>query len=157
MVVRILTTRCTLTSKTTNIWHSNSEDETRRCGEQLAAELRPDGVLLLDGDLGSGKTVLAQGIATGLGIDRREVQSPTFTVVREHSGPGGRLIHADLYRLAAEEVDSVGLDELLAGPGVKVVEWADRLPFVLPGALRLRLTRLAGGGREIRRISSRTQ
>ena len=136
----------------TNTWHSHNEEETRLYGEQLAAELRPDGVVLLDGDLGCGKTVLAQGIAAGLGIDRREVQSPTFTVVREHEGPGGCLIHADLYRLAAEEVESVGLDELLAGPGGKVVEWADRLPFAVPGALRLRLTRLADGGREIRRI-----
>lgn len=149
-----MTTRCAPTSTTLHIRHSHSEEETRRYGEELAARLRPDGVLLLDGDLGSGKTVLAQGIATGLGIDRREVQSPTFTVVREHSGPGGRLIHADLYRLAAEEVDSIGLDELLAGPGVKVVEWADRLPFELPGALRLRLTRLAEGQREIRRVAT---
>ena len=134
------------------VWHSHNEEETRRYGERLAAELRPDGVLLLDGDLGSGKTVLAQGIAAGLGIDHREVQSPTFTVVREHEGREGRLIHADLYRLAAEEVESVGLDELLAGPGVKVVEWADRLPFDPPQALRLRLIRLADGGREIRRV-----
>ena len=57
-------------------WISHSEDETREVGRQLAAELAPDGVLLVEGDLGVGKTVLAQGLAAGLGIDPTEVQSP---------------------------------------------------------------------------------
>lgn len=128
---------------------SGSEAETRQLGVTLAAELAPDGVLLLSGDLGSGKTVLAQGIAEGLGIDPGEVQSPTFTLIREHRGRGGRLIHVDLYRLDPEEVGALGLEELLAGPGVKVVEWAERLPFEIPAARRLRLRRLSERAREI--------
>lgn len=123
---------------------TRSEEETREHGRALARELAPDGVLLLSGELGSGKTVLARGIGEGLGIDAREVQSPTFTIIREHEGSGGRLVHVDLYRLTAEETAGLGLDELLAGPGVKVVEWAERLPFAIPGARRLRLRRLAG-------------
>ena len=131
------------------MWTTTTEEETRDLGAALAAELAPDGVLLLSGDLGTGKTVLAQGIARGLGIEPREVQSPTFTLIREHRGPGGRLVHVDLYRLDPEDVPALGLEELLAGRGVKVVEWAERLPFDVPGARWLRLRRLDEGGREI--------
>lgn len=133
-------------------WISGSEDDTRALGAELASELRPDGILLLSGDLGAGKTVLAQGIAAALGIDALDVQSPTFTLIREHEGTGdkaGRLVHVDLYRLEPSETGALGLEELLAGPGVKVVEWAERLPFAVPGARWLRLTRLPDGAREI--------
>jgi tRNA threonylcarbamoyladenosine biosynthesis protein TsaE len=132
---------------------THSEEETRELGRTLARELAPDGILLLSGDLGSGKTVLARGVGEGLGIDPREVQSPTFTLIREHyprHGSGGRLVHVDLYRLEPEQTSSLGLEELLAGPGVKVVEWAERLPFAVPGARFMRLARIQGGdGREI--------
>lgn len=136
---------------TGNRWHTTSVEETRALGQALAQELAPDGVLLLSGDLGTGKTVLAQGIAQGLGIDPGEVQSPTFNLIREHRGSRGALIHVDLYRLDPDQVGALGLEELLAGPGVKVVEWAERLPFPVPGARELRLVRAAGeaGGREI--------
>ncbi len=80
------------------------------------------------------------------------MQSPTFTLIREHRGSGGRLVHVDLYRLDPEETAALGLEELLAGPGVKVVEWAERLPFAVPAARWLRLRRLGdpdGEGREI--------
>ena len=130
-------------------WQSSSEEETRSIGAAFARELAPDGVLLLSGELGSGKTVLARGVAQGLGIAPEEVQSPTFTLIREHRGSGGRLVHVDLYRLDPEEVPALGLEEMLAGPGVKVVEWAERLPFPVPGAKALRLGRLPEGGREI--------
>ena len=134
-------------------WRTADEAETRALGRGLAAELAPDGVLLLSGDLGTGKTVLTQGLAEGLGIDPREVQSPTFTLIREHEGPGGRLVHVDLYRLEPEETGALGIEELLAGPGVKVVEWAERLPFEVPGARWLQLLRMSGeGSREINRI-----
>ncbi len=128
---------------------SANEDETIAIGRQIAAALPRDGVLLLDGDLGAGKTVLARGVALHLGIDPAEIQSPTFTLIREHSGPGGRLIHADLYRLKPEEAEAIGLEELLAGPGLKVVEWAERLPFEVSRAVRFVLRRAEGGGREV--------
>ena len=131
------------------MWTTETEEETRDLGQSLAAQLAPDGILLLSGDLGSGKTVLAQGIARGLGIEPREVQSPTFTLIREHQGRGGRLVHVDLYRLDPADVPALGLEELLAGRGVKVVEWAERLPFEVSGARWLRLRRLDGDGREI--------
>ncbi|HEV7518391.1 MAG TPA: tRNA (adenosine(37)-N6)-threonylcarbamoyltransferase complex ATPase subunit type 1 TsaE, partial [Thermoanaerobaculia bacterium] len=128
-------------------WRTASEEETAALGAELARELAPDGVLLLSGDLGTGKTVLARGIAAALGIEPREVQSPTYTLIREHRGSGesgGRLVHVDLYRLSPEEAAELGLEELLAGPGVKVVEWAERLTFDVPGALRLILMRASG-------------
>ena len=93
--------------------------------------------------------MLARGIAQGLGIEPREVQSPTFTLIREHQGRGGRLVHVDLYRLDPSDVPALGLEELLAGRGVKVVEWAERLPFEVPGSRWLRLRRLPEGRREI--------
>ncbi len=128
---------------------SANEDETIEIGRQIAAAMPRDGALLLDGDLGAGKTVLARGVALHLGIDPTEIQSPTFTLIREHAGPGGRLVHADLYRLKPEEADSIGLEELLAGTGLKVIEWAERLPFEVPGAVRFVLRRVGEGGREI--------
>lgn len=133
-----------------SVWRTADEAATRRLGEALAERLVPRGVLLLEGELGSGKTVLAQGVAAGLGIDPRQVQSPTFTLVREHEGARGRLTHIDLYRLEPEEATAMGIDELLAGDGIKVVEWAERLPVPPPDALRLSLRRLPGGEREIR-------
>lgn len=133
-------------------WITRSEAETREIGLGLARELAPDGVLLLSGDMGTGKTVLARAIGEGLGVDPREVQSPTFNLIREHRGEGGTLIHVDLYRLEPEEAAALGLEELLAGPGVKVVEWAERLPFPVPGALALRLARLEGKGEREREI-----
>ena len=133
-------------------WITKTETETRRVGYLLGRELLPDGVLLLDGDLGAGKTVLARGVAEAVGVDPAEVQSPTFVVMREHEGAEGRLLHADLYRLEPQEVPGVGLEEELAGPGVKVVEWADRLPFEVAGALRVMLARAGEGTRRIEEV-----
>ncbi len=133
-------------------WLCRSEAETRSLGRALSEELLPHRVLLIEGDLGAGKTVLAQGIAQGLAIDAAEVQSPTYTLVREHQGPGGRLVHLDLYRLEPRQVEEIGLEEILAGPGIKVVEWPERLAFRPEDALRLRIAPLAGdpaGGREV--------
>lgn len=135
------------------VWESGSAEETRRIGESLAAELVPRRTLLLFGDLGAGKTVLAQGVAAGLGIEPRDVQSPTFTLVREHRGPRCSLVHADLYRLRPEDVAATGLEELLAGPGVKVVEWAERLPFDVTPALRLEIVRDGETKRWIRELN----
>lgn len=131
-------------------WTCATEAETRAVGAALAAEVAPDGVLLLSGRLGAGKTVLVKGVAQALGVDPSEVQSPTFTLMREHRGAAGRMVHLDLYRLDPEQVAAVGVEEQLAGSGVKVVEWAERLPFAVDAALCLSIRRLAGG--EVREI-----
>lgn len=135
-------------------WHSSSVDETLEVGLALAGKLVPDGVLLLFGELGSGKTVLTQGVAQGLGFERRQIQSPTYTLMHEYEHRGVRFLHADLYRLEPSQVGGLGLEEALAGPGVKVVEWADRLPFPVAGAVRLRISDDGSGGRRIEDMDS---
>ncbi len=77
------------------------------------------------------------------------MQSPTFTVVREHHDGRCPLVHVDLYRLEPEEAAAVGIEELLAGPGIKAVEWAERLPCPVAGGLWLEIRR-QGGARSIR-------
>ena len=124
-------------------WITSSEEETRAIGERLASELLPRGRCLLFGPMGSGKTVLAQGIARGLGIEPREVQSPTFTLAREHQGPRARLLHLDLYRIEPGDLTGAGIDEMLEADAVVVVEWAERLPVAWrAGARAFRLERL---------------
>ena len=81
-------------------WRTSSEEETRQLGLTLGSQLMPNGILLLSGELGVGKTVLAQGVAAAVGVPEKEVQSPSFILVREHDGSAGRFIHIDLYRLS---------------------------------------------------------
>ena len=144
------------------VWRTASVAETRALGAGIAQELLTGGCLLLYGDLGAGKTVLAQGVAEGLGLDPREVQSPTFALLREHDlpsglAPGGRLAHLDLYRLSPEEAVACGFEEVLLGPGVKIVEWAERLPFAVPGALCLTLRETSEGLREIAELAAQPE
>ena len=111
---------------------TTSEEATRALGERLGACLRAGDVILLRGELGSGKTRLAQGIGRGLGCPG-PVNSPTFVLVNEHPGRE-RLFHADLYRIAgAGELSELGLWEE-AERGVLVVEWPDRAAGQLPAA-----------------------
>jgi tRNA threonylcarbamoyladenosine biosynthesis protein TsaE len=129
-------------------WTCRSEAETIALGRELARRLEGEGALLLEGPMGTGKTVLTRGVAAELGIDPDEVQSPTFTLVHQHTGRGGIVLHhLDLYRLEPDQVAAIGADEILAGPGVKVVEWAERLPEPPPEALRVVARRSAPGER----------
>ena len=130
-------------------------EQTQAIGQELAVGLRGGDVVLLSGDLGAGKTELTKGIAAGLGV-AGIVQSPTFALVDEHPapalGPGGRLIHLDLYRLDTGELDGIGWDELMASEGdVVVVEWAERAAGRLPDRyLLVELTTTGADDREVR-------
>jgi len=92
----------------------------------------PDGsVIALHGDLGAGKTCFVRGLATGLGITS-PVHSPTFTLINEYRGPR-TLYHLDLYRLAGpDDAWEIGIDQYLPGDGITAIEWADRIPTLLP-------------------------
>ena len=118
---------------------TTSEAETQTVARELAATLRPGDVLLLSGDLGSGKTTFVKGLAAGLGIDPDEVSSPTFTLLHEYHGGRLTLYHADLYRLDKTGSDDLGLEETGAQEGVLVIEWPDRLTHDMPGAKVIRL------------------
>lgn len=107
-------------------------DETRQLGATLGEALEPSSVVALSGNLGAGKTHLTQGIAEGLGIERRLVNSPTFALIQEYAG---RLpvFHFDTYRLRTiDEFLDLGFDEYLSLRGVCIIEWAERVAEVLP-------------------------
>ena len=140
--------------RSTREFTSASETETFELGKALGGELTGGEILLLDGPLGAGKTVLVKGIAAALGIDEEEVTSPSFTLVNPHHG---RLLayHIDLYRLdeGATAAHAVDLDEILTDDrAVVIIEWAERLGhYPLPGKpWRVSIT---GDGDEPRRIS----
>jgi len=107
---------------------TRTETETAAVGRAVAATLSAGDVVLLHGDLGAGKTAFVKGLAEGIGVQRDEVSSPTFTLVQEYRGGRLTLFHVDLYRIEdPREIDDLGLDELAEG-GVLAIEWAEKLP-----------------------------
>ena len=106
---------------------SASPSETERLGKFLAKGLNSGAVVLLVGELGSGKTVFARGLARGLGVTRR-VTSPTYTFVAEYPEAEPPFFHIDLYRLTGADDDGLGLDDYLSRGAVVAVEWPDNAP-----------------------------
>jgi len=131
------------------IYQTESEDETIALGEKLAQELPPTAVVLLIGQLGAGKTTLAKGIVKGLGAAAPDdVSSPTFTLIHEYSPC---VYHIDLYRLdTATQVATLGLDEIFDRRAVVLIEWGERFPELLPPN-RIEI-RLRGTGENSRAI-----
>src|SRR5438874_13597836 len=118
-----------ITKIPTGEWISKSESETFDLGIQIGDQLGGGEIILLNGPLGAGKTILVKGIARALGIDEKDVTSPSFTLVNSHSG---RLLlyHIDLYRLdeGASAAHAVDLDEILTDENaVVIIEWAERM------------------------------
>jgi tRNA threonylcarbamoyladenosine biosynthesis protein TsaE len=131
------------------IYLSDSEEDTEVLGEELGARLLSGAVVLLDGELGAGKTVFSRGVARGLGVTA-PIQSPTFTLMNAHTG---RLpfYHFDLYRLESEdELFDLGMDEILDGDGVTLIEWAGKFSeyFTVP-AIYVRISVHGLSGRQI--------
>jgi len=122
-----------------------SPEQTLALGERIGAAATAGTVVALLGDLGVGKTLLAQGVGRGLGVPGL-VTSPTFVLMRVHDGGRLVLFHADVYRLCDdEEAELIGLPEALEADGIALVEWADRLPGLLPDDhLRVELCWLPG-------------
>lgn len=130
------------------IFVTHSEEETIELGRRIARELPRRAVILLIGNLGAGKTTLAKGIVSGLGAAAPdEVASPTFTLIHEYSG----VYHIDLYRLDhAEQVATLGLEEIFDREAVVLIEWGERFPQLMPeNRIEIRLQAVGEDGREI--------
>ena len=128
---------------------SSSEEQTRQIAAAFAKTLGPGAVVLLEGDLGAGKTAFVRGLAEGLGIDAADVTSPTFTLVHEYRGGRLPLIHVDLYRLDRADLDEIGLDQDLAAQGITAIEWPERLSRAISGTIAIRIADRGGDRREI--------
>lgn len=108
---------------------TKSREETIKFAEEYGKTLRGGDVLLLDGDMGAGKTVFTKGIALALGISD-EITSPTYAYLNDYDG---KLYHYDCYRLSSgEDAEALGLTEYFYGNGVCVVEWSENIADVLP-------------------------
>ena len=134
---------------------SSSPEETIELGRKLASQLRAPALVLLSGELGSGKTTITKGIISGLGAAREEeVTSPTFTLVhvfRNHV----RVYHVDLYRIEGfHELESLALEDAFAEPAVVIIEWAERFALRTNWPqIRIHLEHVEGDQRRIGIIS----
>ena len=108
---------------------TSSEQETKIFAEKMTKHLQSNDVLLLEGDLGAGKTTFTKGIAAGLGV-KRTVNSPTFTIIKEYQGRLP-LYHMDVYRIQ-DAFEDLGFDEYFTGGGIVVIEWAHLIKEQLP-------------------------
>ena len=106
---------------------SGSEEETQKCAQHLASQLKAGDIVLLQGNLGAGKTTFVKGLAQALKVSAKKVNSPTFVLMNYYKG---RLpiYHFDLYRLGTpKEIDTLDFDEYFYRQGISVIEWAERL------------------------------
>lgn len=118
-------------------FHTHSADETIALGRTLAGDLAGLRLVLLQGDLGTGKTTLTKGIVEGLkAAEQTDVTSPTFTLMHEYRGPQVSVYHIDLYRIEKRrELDTLGIDELLAEDGnLLLVEWGEKFAQIVAAA-----------------------
>lgn len=130
---------------------THSSEETTNWGREFAKRLKPPVLVLLTGDLGTGKTTLTKGIVSGLGAAAEdEVTSPTFTLVHVY-GKAVKVYHADLYRIETfHDFETLGMEDMFASPAVAILEWSERFPLPSPWPqVRLRLEHLGGDSRHI--------
>ena len=130
---------------------TRSAEETTAWGRQFAARLTPPSLILLSGDLGSGKTTLTKGIVSGLGAAcEAEVTSPTFTLLHTYGGTQP-VFHGDLYRIESlHDFETLGMEDLFAKPAIVILEWSERFPILSPWpSIRVKLEHLGGDARRI--------
>ncbi|MCL2253951.1 MAG: tRNA (adenosine(37)-N6)-threonylcarbamoyltransferase complex ATPase subunit type 1 TsaE [Lachnospiraceae bacterium] len=114
------------------IFESNNNEETFIIGKNIGLQAKSGDVITLIGDLGCGKTVLAKGIAVGLGIDEL-ISSPTFVILHQYDSGRIPLNHFDVYRISdIREMDETGYYEYIYGDGITLIEWADLIEEILP-------------------------
>ena len=118
------------------IYETNSPEETFAIAKRLGEQAQPGTVYTLTGDLGVGKTVFAQGLASGLGIEEA-INSPTFTIGQVYDEGRLPFYHFDVYRIGdPEEMDEIGYEDCFYGEGVSFVEWADLIRDIMPEETR---------------------
>lgn len=130
---------------------THSAEETIAFGRKLAEKLQAPVLVLLTGELGSGKTTLTKGIVVGLeAAGEDEVTSPTFTLVHEY-GSGKKVFHGDLYRIESfHDFETLGLEDVFANPAIVILEWSERFPLKAPWPqVRVKLEHLGGDARRI--------
>jgi len=130
---------------------THSSEETTNWGREFAKRLKPPALVLLTGDLGTGKTTLTKGLVSGLGAAAEDdVTSPTFTLVHVY-GKTAKVYHADLYRIETfHDFETLGMEDMFASPAVVILEWSERFPLPSPWPqVRLRLEHLGGDSRRI--------
>ena len=122
---------------------TTSQEETMALGKRLGEKIFANSCVVLEGDLGAGKTTLTKGIALGLGIDR-VIKSPTYTLIREYCKGRLPLFHMDMYRIEESGgASEVGLEEYFYAGGVCVVEWAQYIEDELPSTfLKVQIDRV---------------
>lgn len=115
------------------IFITKNEKQTRKIAQKLAEELKFGDVILLEGDLGSGKTVFTKGIAESLGI-KDIITSPTFTILNLYKINNGNFAHFDMYRIENEnELSELGFEEYIGGQGtICAIEWSSQTPSIIP-------------------------
>ncbi|HKV23021.1 MAG TPA: tRNA (adenosine(37)-N6)-threonylcarbamoyltransferase complex ATPase subunit type 1 TsaE [Candidatus Acidoferrum sp.] len=130
---------------------THSAEETVKWGREFAIKLKAPVLILLSGDLGSGKTTLTKGLVSGLGAAREdEVTSPTFTLMHAYGG-SSKVYHGDLYRIESfHDFETLGMEDLFAEPRVVILEWSERFPLPSPWPqVNIRLEHLGGDSRRI--------
>jgi tRNA threonylcarbamoyladenosine biosynthesis protein TsaE len=130
---------------------THSAEETVLFGREIAVYFEPPCLVLLEGDLGAGKTTLVKGIVAGLGVaNEDEVSSPSFTLVHEY-GPAGTVYHADLYRIeGARDLATLGLEDLSGQAATVLVEWGEKLGDNAPRpCIKIRMEHLGSDNRRI--------
>ncbi|MBR2362752.1 MAG: tRNA (adenosine(37)-N6)-threonylcarbamoyltransferase complex ATPase subunit type 1 TsaE [Spirochaetaceae bacterium] len=128
---------------------THSAEETIQLGKKIGSLLQPGAIIAMEGNLAAGKTTITKGIAKSLGIEEA-ITSPTFTLISEYEGKMP-LYHMDVYRLdSCEDFINLGVEDLMYGDGVSIIEWSERVREELPkSTITLRLEIREDGGRDI--------
>ena len=131
-----------------------SQQETFDIGKRIGEEAAKGDIITLSGDLGVGKTVFAQGVASGLGI-KDHVCSPTFTILQVYDEGRLPLYHFDAYRIEEpEEMEAIGYEDYLFGDGVCIIEWPEMIDDLLPeGVIAVSITKDTSRGVDYRRVT----
>lgn len=130
---------------------THSAEETVAWGRKLAERLQAPVLVLLTGELGTGKTTLTKGIVAGLqAATEDEVTSPTFTLIHEY-GTGKKVFHGDLYRVESfHDFETLGMEDVFTQPAILILEWSEKFPLKAPWPqMRVRLEHLGGDARRI--------